>query len=135
MPQLGRSLGNDMDQVIGVVMAGGRGARLQGLTRTRAKPVVSFGGEYRIIDFTLSNCFNSGIRRVGVLTQYEAHELIAHLQRVWSLRALHPGAFVEAWPAQQGDANGWYRGTADAVRQNLAAIRRSGASHVLVLGG
>nr|WP_240901956.1 sugar phosphate nucleotidyltransferase [Wenzhouxiangella sp. XN24] len=116
-------------------MAGGRGSRLQALTRTRAKPVVSFGGEYRIIDYTLSNCFNSGIRRVGVLTQYEAHELIAHLQRVWALRALHPGAFVEAWPAQQGEANGWYRGTADAVRQNLPAIQRSGASHVLVLGG
>jgi len=131
----GRIAALDTDRVVGVVMAGGRGARLQALTRTRAKPVVSFGGEYRIIDYTLSNCFNSGIRRVGVLTQYEAHELIAHLQRVWALRALHPGAFVEAWPAQQGDANGWYRGTADAVRQNLAAIRRSGASHVLVLGG
>lgn len=124
-----------MDGVLAVVMAGGRGTRLRGLTRDCAKPAVPFGGEYRIIDYTMSNCFNSGLRRVAVLTQYEARDLIAHLQRTWAFRSLYPGEFVNIWPAQQDTSDHWYQGTADALRQNLPAIRRSGAGHVLILAG
>lgn len=124
-----------MDEVLAVVMAGGRGTRLGALTRGCAKPAVPFGGEYRIIDYTMSNCFNSGVQRMAVLTQYEARDLIAHLQRAWAFRALYPGEFVSIWPAQQDSSDDWYQGTADAVRQNLQAIMDSGAEHVLILAG
>ncbi len=124
-----------MDEVLAVVMAGGRGSRLGALTKGCAKPAVPFGGEYRIIDYTMSNCFNSGVQKVAVLTQYEARDLIAHLQRAWAFRALYPGEFVSIWPAQQDSSDDWYQGTADAVRQNLQAIMDSGAEHVLILAG
>jgi len=124
-----------MDEVLAVVMAGGRGTRLGALTKGCAKPAVPFGGEYRIIDYTMSNCFNSGVRQTAVLTQYEARDLIAHLQRAWAFRALYPGEFVNIWPAQQDSNDDWYQGTADAVRQNLQAIMDSGAEHVLILAG
>jgi len=124
-----------MDEVLAVVMAGGRGTRLGELTRGCAKPAVPFGGEYRIIDFTMSNCFNSGVQQTAVLTQYEGRDLIAHLQRAWAFRALYPGEFVKIWPAQQDSSDDWYQGTADSVRQNLRAIIDSGADHILILAG
>src|SRR5579871_4780163 len=109
---------------LALVLAGGRGTRLEQLTDRRAKPAVYFGGKFRIIDFTLSNCVNSGIRRIGVVTQYNAHSLLRHLQRGWAF--MHPSMneFIDMLPAQQrmGETS-WYRGTADAVTQNLDIIR------------
>ncbi len=122
-------------QTIAVVLAGGRGTRLRELTDWRAKPAVPFGGKFRIIDFTLSNCVNSGIRRIGVCTQYQAQSLIRHLQRGWSFLDGRFGEFVEALPAQQRVRSDWYRGTADAVYQNLDLVRRFDPRHVLVLAG
>jgi len=120
---------------LALVLAGGRGSRLGALTRRRVKPAVPFGGRYRIIDFTLSNCVNSGVRRIGVLTQYKAHSLIQHLQRGWSW--FHPefGEFVELLPAQQRIGDTWYKGTADAVYQNADIIRHHDPRFVMVLGG
>ena len=121
---------------LALVMAGGRGSRLGPLTQWRAKPGVPFGGQYRIVDFTLSNCLNSGIRRIGVLTQYKAHSLIRHLQNGWSFLRPELNEFVELLPAQQRiDESSWYMGTADAVYQNLDIIRAHEPSHVLVLAG
>lgn len=121
---------------LALVMAGGRGSRLGPLTHWRAKPAVPFGGKFRIIDFALSNCINSGIRRVGVLTQYKAHSLIRHLQMGWGFLRGEFGEFVELLPAQQRiDENSWYAGTADAVYQNLDIIKAHEPSHVLVLAG
>ncbi len=120
---------------LALVLAGGRGTRLMQLTEWRAKPAVPFGGKFRIIDFPLSNCINSGIRRIGVVTQYKAHSLIRHLQRGWSF--LH-GEFdeaVELLPASQRIEESWYRGTADAVYQNLDIIRSHKPEFVLVLAG
>ncbi len=122
-------------QTLALVLAGGRGARLKGLTEWRAKPAVLFAGNFRIIDFTLSNCLNSGIRRIGVLTQYKAHSLIRHVQRGWSFLRGEFGEFVELLPAQQWEGAGWYAGTADAVFQNLHIIRRHGPEYVLILAG
>src|SRR5688572_27573396 len=102
-----------------LVLAGGRGSRLKELTDWRCKPAVPFGGKYRIIDFTLSNCVNSGVRRIGVATQYKAHSLIRHLQRGWSFLDGRIGEHVDILPAQQQVGDNWYRGTADAVFQNL----------------
>src|SRR5512146_1557657 len=107
-----------------MVLAGGRGSRLQQLTEWRAKPAVPFGGKFRIIDFTLSNCVNSGIRRIGVATQYKAQSLIHHLQRGWSFLDGRFDEFIELLPAQQQISEDWYLGTADAVYQNLDVIRR-----------
>ncbi len=118
-----------------LILAGGAGSRLQGLTKWRAKPAVPFGGKYRIIDFALSNCVNSGLRRIGVLTQYKSHSLIRHLQRAWSFMRAEIGEFVEIIPAQQRIDRGWYRGTADAIYQNIDIIRRHAPEYVLVLGG
>jgi glucose-1-phosphate adenylyltransferase len=118
-----------------LVLAGGSGSRLKGLTKWRAKPAVPFGGKYRIIDFALSNCVNSGLRRIGVLTQYKSHSLIRHLQRAWGFMRAEIGEFVELIPAQQRVDNQWYRGTADALYQNLDIIRRHGPDNVMVLGG
>ena len=123
---------------LALVLAGGRGARLMQLTEWRAKPAVPFGGKFRIIDFPLSNCINSGIRRIGVITQYKAHSLIRHLQRGWSF--LH-GEFdeeIEIMPASQrleGLEEAWYRGTADAVYQNLDILRSHRPEFILVLAG
>jgi glucose-1-phosphate adenylyltransferase len=119
-----------------LVLAGGEGSRLKGLTRWRAKPAVPFGGKYRIIDFALSNCVNSGLRRIGVLTQYKAHSLIRHLQRAWSFMRPEIGEFVEILPAQQRTAKKqWYQGTADALYQNLDIVKIHSPDYVMVLGG
>lgn len=119
-----------------IILAGGRGSRLQQLTEFRAKPAVHFAGKFRIIDFTLSNCINSGIRRIGVATQYKAHSLIRHIQRGWSFLDGRFDEFIQLLPAQQQtDACQWYQGTADAVYQNLPFIHRCQAEYVLVVAG
>jgi glucose-1-phosphate adenylyltransferase len=121
---------------LALIMAGGRGSRLMQMTLSRAKPAVPFGGKFRIIDFTLSNCINSGIRRVGVLTQYKSHSLIRHLQQGWGFLRGQFGEFIELLPAEQrGEAYDWYSGTADSVYQNLDFIRRHQPAYVLVLAG
>lgn len=120
---------------LAIVLAGGRGTRLQQLTEWRAKPAMPFGGKFRIVDFTLSNCVNSGIRHIGVCTQYQSQSLIRHLQRAWSFLDGRFGDFVELLPAQQRARAAWYAGTADAVFQNLDLLRRFGFRHVLVLAG
>jgi glucose-1-phosphate adenylyltransferase len=118
-----------------LVLAGGRGTRLKQLTDGRAKPAVPFAGNLRIIDFTLSNCINSGIRRVSVLTQYKAQSLIHHVTRAWGFLDPHRGEFVDVVPAQQRTGQGWYSGTADAVYQNLDLLRAADPEYVLVLAG
>ena len=122
---------------LALVLAGGQGSRLHELTAWRAKPALFFGGKYRIIDFTLSNCLNSGIRRMGVLTQYKAHSLIRHLVHGWSWFQAGAGAqeFCEILPASQRVGGEWYRGTADAIYQNLDIIRNHGPELVLILSG
>ena len=122
-------------QTVALVLAGGRGSRLGPLTEWRAKPAVPFGGKFRIIDFALSNCLNSGIRRIGIATQYQSHGLIHHLQRGWSFLDGRFNEFIELLPAQQGENADWYKGTADAVYQNLAVLRRHDPRLVLVLAG
>ena len=108
---------------LALVLAGGRGSRLYELTNWRAKPALYFGGKYRIIDFPLSNCINSGIRKVGVLTQYMSHSLVRHVVRGWSHFKQELGEFVEILPASQRYGEDWYQGTADAIYQNLDIIR------------
>lgn len=120
---------------LALILAGGRGTRLGGLTAERAKPAVPFGGNMRIIDFPLSNCVNSGIRRVGVLTQYKAHSLIRHLSQGWGFLRGELGEFIELLPAQQRTDGSWYEGTADAVYQNMDIIVAHDPQFVLVLGG
>jgi glucose-1-phosphate adenylyltransferase len=120
---------------LALVLAGGRGSRLYELTDWRAKPGLYFGGKYRIIDFPLSNCINSGVRRMGVLTQYKAHSLIRHLVHGWSWFQAGSREFVEILPASQRVGGEWYRGTADAVYQNLDIIRTHAPSYVLILSG
>ena len=122
-------------QTLALVLAGGRGARLGPLTDWRAKPAVPFGGKFRIIDFALSNCVNSGIRRIGIATQYKAQSLIHHVQRGWSFLDGRFNEFIELLPAQQRITADWYRGTADAVFQNLDILRRHDPRIVLVLAG
>jgi len=119
-----------------LVLAGGRGSRLLNLTDKRAKPAVYFGGKFRIIDFALSNCLNSGIRRIGVITQYKSHSLLRHLQRGWAFLKSEMNEFVDLLPAQQRvDEESWYRGTADAVYQNIDIIDGYEADYVVVLAG
>lgn len=119
-----------------LVLAGGEGSRLKDLTHWRAKPAVPIGGKYRIIDFALSNCVNSGLGKIGVLTQYKSHSLLRHLQRGWSFMRDEIGEFIELLPAQQRtDEKAWYKGTADALYQNLDIMRRHAAEYVIVLGG
>jgi glucose-1-phosphate adenylyltransferase len=120
---------------LALILAGGRGSRLGPLTDWRAKPAVPFGGKFRIIDFPLSNCINSGIRRIGVLTQYKAHSLILHIHRGWSFLRGEFGEFVELLPAQQRIDTSWYAGTADAVYQNLDIILSHNPIYVLILAG
>jgi glucose-1-phosphate adenylyltransferase len=121
---------------IALVLAGGRGSRLKQLTDKRAKPAVYFGGKFRIIDFALSNCVNSGIRRIGVVTQYKSHSLLRHIQRGWSFLRSELNETVDLMPAQQRvDEESWYRGTADAVYQNLDIIQDTGAEYIVVLAG
>jgi glucose-1-phosphate adenylyltransferase len=128
VPQLTRG-------TLAMILAGGRGARLGPLTDWRAKPAVPFGGKFRIIDFALSNCVNSGVRRIGILTQYKAQSLIRHVQNGWGFLDGRLGEFVELMPAQQRVWTEWYRGTADAVFQNLDILRRHEPRYVLVLAG
>lgn len=118
-----------------IVLAGGRGTRLHQLTAWRAKPAAPFGGKHRIIDFALSNCVNSGVRRIGVATQYKAHSLIRHLQQGWSFLDSGLGEFVEVLPAQQRIDGDWYLGTANAVFQNIDILRTHAPQFVLVLAG
>ena len=120
---------------LAVIMAGGRGERLKHLTDHRCKPATPFGGKFRIIDFVLSNCVNSGIRRISVMSQYKAHSLIQHIQRGWGYLRGEFDEFVEVIPAQQQMGNFWYRGTADSLYQNLQIIRLHHPRHVLVLAG
>ncbi len=122
-------------QTVALILAGGRGSRLRKLTEWRAKPAVHFGGKYRIIDFTLSNCLNSGIRRIGVLTQYKADSLIRHIQKGWGFLRGELGEFIDLMPAQQRLHESWYQGTADAVYQNLDILRTYHPEHVLILAG
>jgi glucose-1-phosphate adenylyltransferase len=122
-------------ETLALVLAGGQGSRLHELTNWRAKPALFFGGKFRIIDFALSNCINSGIRRIGVLTQYKAHSLIRHLVNGWSWSRPSTKEFVEILPASQRVGGEWYRGTADAVYQNLDIIRIHNPRFVLILAG
>ncbi|AEJ02781.1 Glucose-1-phosphate adenylyltransferase [Nitrosomonas sp. Is79A3] len=121
---------------LALILAGGRGSRLHQLTDWRAKPAVPFGGKFRIIDFPLSNCVNSGVRRIGVVTQYKSQSLIRHIQHGWSFLDGRFKEFVELLPAQQRTAEEtWYQGTADAVFQNVDILQRHDAKYVLILGG
>ncbi|MFM1891633.1 MAG: hypothetical protein RLZ44_710 [Pseudomonadota bacterium] len=120
---------------LALILAGGRGSRLKHLTKWRSKPSLPFAGKFRIIDFPLSNCMNSGIRRIGVLTQYKAHSLILHIQRGWGFLRGEFGEFVELLPAQQRIESNWYSGTADAVYQNLDILRNHDPEYVLILAG
>ena len=121
---------------IALVLAGGRGTRLHSLTDRRAKPAVYFGGKFRIIDFALSNCLNSGVRRMGVITQYKSHSLLRHLQRGWSFLRNEFNEFIDLLPAQQRmDDESWYLGTADAVYQNLDILQAHKPEYILVLAG
>jgi glucose-1-phosphate adenylyltransferase len=118
-----------------MILAGGRGSRLHQLTDWRAKPAVPFGGKFRIIDFVLSNCVNSGIRRIGVATQYKSHSLLQHIQRGWSFLNGKFSEFIDVLPAQQWVEESWYAGTADAVFQNLDILRDTNPDYVLILAG
>jgi glucose-1-phosphate adenylyltransferase len=123
-------------RTVALVLAGGRGSRLKDLTDKRAKPAVYFGGKFRIIDFALSNCVNSGLRRIGVVTQYKSHSLLRHLQRGWSFLRAEMNEMVDLLPAQQRiDEEHWYRGTADAIFQNLDIIQSSRPEYVVILAG
>ena len=130
-----RFISNLTRNTLALIMAGGRGSRLKHLTTWRAKPAVPFGGKFRIIDFPLSNCINSGIRRIGVLTQYKAHSLLQHIQKGWGHFRGEFGEFVELLPAQQRIEASWYAGTADSIYQNLDIIRSHSPEHVLILAG
>ena len=137
MPLKELALGLDLPKrAVALVLAGGRGSRLKNLTDRRAKPAVYFGGKFRIVDFALSNCLNSGIRRIGVITQYKSHSLLRHVQRGWGFLKSEMNEFVDLLPAQQRtDDESWYRGTADAVYQNQDILASYGADYIVVLAG
>jgi glucose-1-phosphate adenylyltransferase len=123
-------------RALALVLAGGRGSRLKQLTDRRAKPAVYFGGKFRIVDFPLSNCLNSGIRQIGMVTQYKSHSLLRHLQHGWSFLKSELNEFIDLLPAQQRiDEDSWYRGTADAVYQNLDIIRGHKPEYIVILAG
>jgi glucose-1-phosphate adenylyltransferase len=122
-------------ETLALILAGGAGTRLMGLTAWRSKPAVPFGGKFRIVDFPLSNCINSGIRSIGILTQYKAHSLIRHIQLGWSFLRGELGEFVELLPAQQRMGEQWYAGTADALYQNMDIIHTHRPEYVLILAG
>jgi glucose-1-phosphate adenylyltransferase len=124
-----------VEKTIAIVLAGGTGSRLHPLTADRAKPAVPFGGIYRIIDFTLSNCLHSGLRQVLVLTQYKSHSLQKHLRDGWSIFNPEIGEYITIVPAQMRMGEGWYAGTADAISQNRYLLERSRAEYVLILAG
>ena len=131
----GRYVSRLTSGTMAIIMAGGRGERLRELTSGRCKPAAPFGGKFRIIDFVLSNCVNSGIRQIAVMTQYKAQSLIQHVNRGWGYLRGEFGEFVDVVPAQQQVGEQWYRGTADCVYQNLDYIRTTRPKHVLVLAG
>lgn len=124
-----------MRKVLTFIMAGGKGERLLPLTNDRAKPAVPFGGIYRIIDFTLSNCINSGLRRINVLTQYKSISLQRHLRMGWNIFNSDLGEYIDVIPAQQRVGSDWYRGTADAIYQNIYTIEQEKADEILILAG
>ena len=124
-----------MRQVLTLILAGGKGERLNPLTRDRAKPAVPFGGIYRIIDFTLSNCINSGLRRIYVLIQYKSFSLQKHILSGWDIVSSQLGEFVDVIPAQQRISSDWYKGTADAIYQNIYAIQDADPELILILAG
>jgi glucose-1-phosphate adenylyltransferase len=124
-----------MKNVLTMVLAGGKGERLHPLTQHRAKPAVPFGGKYRIIDFTLSNCLNSGLRKIAVLIQYKSYSLDRHIRTAWSMLNPELGEFIASIPPQQRISEDWYRGTADAVYQNMFMLDNEQPSHLLILAG
>jgi len=129
-------LNSALSNTLALVLAGGRGSRLKQLTDLRSKPAIPIAGKFKIIDFPLSNCINSGIRRIAVVTQYRSHTLNQHVQRGWNFLQSDFNEFVELWPAQQQTAGGsWYQGTADAVYQNLSMIDAVNPDYILVLAG
>ena len=123
------------DKTICILLAGGEGSRLSPLTADRAKPAVPFGGRYRIIDFTLSNCLHSGLRRILVLTQYKSHSVQKHLRAGWSIFNPELKEYITPVPPQMRTGKSWYTGTADAIYQNLYLLDRSGAELALILSG
>jgi glucose-1-phosphate adenylyltransferase len=123
------------EKTISIILAGGMGSRLHPLTAERAKPAVPFGGRYRIIDFALSNCLHSGLRRILVLTQYKSHSLQKHLRDGWSIYNAELEEYVTPVPPQMRTGESWYSGTADAIYQNLYLLERSGAAYALILSG
>lgn len=118
-----------------MILAGGQGERLSPLTRDRAKPAVPFGGIYRIIDFTLSNCLNSGLRKMHVLTQYKSRSLDRHIKQAWNLFPSEMDEYIDVLPPQQRNSTHWYQGTADAIFQNIYTLQMEQPRWVLVLGG
>ena len=124
-----------MKDTLGVLLAGGAGERLYPLTRDRAKPAVTFGGIYRIIDVTLSNCVNSDLRKVYILTQYKALSLNRHIREGWNIMGSEMGEFIEVLPPMKRVSDQWYQGTADAVYQNIYSIGSEQPKHVLILSG
>src|SRR3954469_682435 len=124
-----------LDASLAIVLAGGAGERLYPLTKDRAKPAVYFGGPYRIIDFVLSNCINSGLRRIFIATQYKSLSLNRHIRMGWSVVSEELGEFIEILPPQKRVGEHWYQGTADAVYQNLYSIMREQPRHLIVLSG
>lgn len=123
------------ENALAIILAGGNGSRLKSLTRWHSKPAVPFGGKYRSIDFPLSNCINSGIRRIGIMTQYKSHSLNTHIQKGWNFLRSELGEFIDLIPAQQRVKNAWYQGTADAIFQNLDIISDIDPAYILVLAG
>jgi len=124
-----------IENTLTIILSGGVGSRLQPLTKLRAKPSVPFGGKYRIIDFTLSNCLHSGLRRILVLTQYKSHSLQKHLRDGWSIFNPELGEYITPVPAQMRHGNKWYQGTADAIHQNTYLLERSDAEWTIILSG
>jgi glucose-1-phosphate adenylyltransferase len=124
-----------MHNILTMILAGGRGERLYPLTKDRAKPAVPFGGKYRIIDFTLSNCLNAGLRQIAVLIQYKSHSLDRHIRLGWDVLNGELGEYIASIPAQQRLGEDWYKGTADAVYQNLFLLESEQPAYVLILAG
>ena len=130
-----QSLTNALRQTTAMILAGGQGERLAPLTRDRAKPAVPFGGNYRIIDFTLSNCLNSGLRKIHLLTQYKSRSLDRHIKQAWNVFASEMDEYIDILPPQQRSVERWYEGTADAVFQNIYTLQIEQPQYVIILGG